>query len=56
MTKLPEIISVVPSNETYVSIEAGCSYCGSSNCGAIFGDPVCNELPVPPTTDMVGME
>lgn len=21
-----------------------CGYCGSSNCGSLYGDPVCHEL------------
>lgn len=42
MTTLINNVSFTP-----VSNSTGCGYCGSSNCGALFGDPICNELPIP---------
>lgn len=55
MTKLPEIITVVPA-KTVAEKEVKCLYCGSSNCGSLFGDPICNELPIPAEKNMLGLE
>lgn len=45
MTKLPEIIILTPAAKTESVVEVKCLYCGSQNCGSLFGDPVCHELP-----------
>ena len=52
MTKLPEIITLTAANTS--TTEVICLYCGSNNCGSLYGDPVCHELPTPTDKDMVG--
>lgn len=52
MTKLPEIITVEDATKT----EEGCGYCGSTNCGSLYGDPICNELPLPEKVNVVIVE
>lgn len=36
----------IKNNSSFITVSAGCGYCGSTNCGSLFGDPICNELPV----------